>query len=214
MAGTEDELSIGLFGDPLWLVLERVHWLLWHRLHGDPHTAALDLTEALATLVPSMRRSRREFSDRERLRFEFWDEHELAWEDGRLIVKRKPAHHLARVDIIEGFVGYAWLPALAQVPEWSGIFGPMLPMPQKSQSRPQGPQPGASKLEQSQSEELKPPPLGCKAEIWVHYAVKKWPRGKDESSRDYVTRLLMHAPKAWARHTIQNALSVEAKFHR
>jgi len=55
MAGTEDDLSIGLFGDPSWLPFEQIHRLLWQRLSGDPHVAAVDLTEVLATLVPSMR---------------------------------------------------------------------------------------------------------------------------------------------------------------
>src|SRR6516165_5398812 len=199
MAGTEDDLSIGLFGDPSWLPFEQIHRLLWQRLSGDPHVAAVDLTEVLATLVPSLLRSRRFFTDRELLPLEFWNDHDLEWRDDRLVVVRQPAHVLDRADVIEGFVGYAWLPKLAEV--WPTVFASML----AQELSPQAPSPEAPELEQPQ-----PPPGNSKATTWVHYAVKRWPREKDEGSSEYVARLLRHAPRKWSKHTIQNALSEEA----
>jgi hypothetical protein len=144
MAGTNDDLTIDMFGDPLWLSLEQVHWLLWQRIFGNPHVAALYLTEVLATLVPSMRRSRWYFSDQELLSLEFWNEHDLEWRDGHLVVVRRPAHPLLRVDILESFAGYAWLPKLAEI--WPTVFGSMLPASKEpiSSPQPQAPSPNAS----------------------------------------------------------------------
>jgi hypothetical protein len=145
-----------------------------------------------------MRRSLVLFSDRERLAFEFWDDHEVYWTGDRLVVIR---HHPHGFDVLEGFIGFAWLPKLAEV--WPSIFA--LPAP----ARPQPSQPQeAANPEQQQPEEPPPPNM---AKAWVPYAMKRWPQEKDENPSDYVDRLLRHAPKQWARKTIQNLLSARKK---
>jgi hypothetical protein len=45
------------------------------------------------------------------------------------------------------------------------------------------------------------------AKKFVPYAVRRWPRRKDEGAGEYVDRLLRHAPQEWSRHRIQNLLS-------
>jgi hypothetical protein len=206
MAGTsDDEPSIDPFNDPFWLPFEQVHQLL-RQQYGHPQVTAVEMGDGFAIDVPTMKRSRMYWADREMLSFEYWNEHDLVWSDDHLVLVSCPPRPLYKLGIPESFVGYAWLPAL--VKRWPVVFGPMLPKPPQ-QPQLQKPQPGAPKLEQSQSEELKPPPPGSKAEIWVHYAVRQWPRRKDEGAGEYVNRLLTHAPRRWARHTIQNALSGE-----
>jgi len=195
MAGDDDNPSINPFNDSDWLPFGQIHRLLWQQRFGVPDVSALELTEALATRVPSMKRSPTHFTDREIVPFEFWNDHDLYWLDSCLAVI--PTHPLAGLNILEGFVGYAWLPKLAEV--WPTIFAPMLqgppPQPQKP---PQEPQPEAPK-----------PPT--KAKTWVPYAMKQWPQEKDENPSDYVDRLRRHTPKSWTRKTIQNLLSAEKK---
>jgi len=73
------------------------------------------------------------------------------------------------------------------------------PVPVQPEPSPEEPQP----------EVPGPPPTTAKA--WVPYAIKQWPQKKGENQPDYVDRLLRHAPKRWAKHTIQNLLSAEKK---
>lgn len=58
--------------------------------------------------------------------------------------------------------------------------------------------------QEPQPEVPKPPPM--KAKAWVPYAIKQWPQKKGEDQSDYVDRLMRHAPRRWAKHTIQNLL--------
>jgi hypothetical protein len=88
-----------------------------------------------------------------------------------------------------------------------GLAPSTKPGPSSPELAAQEPQP---QLEKPQSEGLKPPSSN-QAKVWVPYAIKQWPQRKDEDPSEYVDRLLTHAPKQWARKTIQNWLSIERK---
>jgi len=120
MAGTDDKLSIDPFDDSCWLSFEDVHRLLCQQLFGNPQVAVVDINEAFATKVPTMRRSRMYWADREILSFEYWNEHDLIWSDNRLVLVSCPPRPSYRIDIAEGFAGYAWLPKLAE--RWPTVF--------------------------------------------------------------------------------------------
>jgi hypothetical protein len=233
MAGTADEFSTRLpLDSPNWLPVHDVVGLLC-RLTANRILATRDLTaELVAERVRSMRRcfgygplgsSRGKIvplgPDRELLAFSFWADHYLeSWSD-RTYVR---CDHRGRYCYNECFVFYVWKPDLTEI--WPTVFGqssssPPSPLP-PSQEPPQQPQlkgpqpieaaPAAPKPEKPQLEELKPPPCRV-AKTWVPYAIKQWPQEKDEDPSDYIDRLLRHAPKSWARKTIQNLLSKERK---
>jgi len=122
MGKADDDPSINPFDDGLWLALERVHRVLWQQ-GGDPQVIATDVSEALATDVPSMKRGHEFFTDRELLAFEYWHDNDLRWTGERLVSVRRPAHSLDRILTDEGAF-YAWLPAL--VARWPELFGPLL----------------------------------------------------------------------------------------
>jgi hypothetical protein len=197
MAGSNDEPSIELYDNPLWWSLERIHQLLWQQL-GNPKLAAADLTEVLATFVLSMRRSLASFCDRERLTFEFWDDHEVFWTGERLIVIR---HLSDEVVELKGFVFFVWLPALAEV--WPSIFKSLLPPP-PLEDRPA--------LQQSQSDA----PTGHVVETESSTAapaaaaklfVAQHPRNSGERPAEYYDRLLELCGGKWTRKTLRTRYS-------
>jgi hypothetical protein len=134
MAGTSDEPSIDPFNDPFWLPFEQVHQLL-RQQYGDPQVTAVEMAEGFAIDVPTMKRSRMYWADREILSFEYWNEHDLVWSDDHLVLVSCPPRPLYRLDVPESFVGYAWLPALAK--RWLTIFASLLPAPEAPTPDPQ-----------------------------------------------------------------------------
>jgi hypothetical protein len=121
MAGTADDNStVDLFDDQRWLSLDRVHWSLCQKLFGDPDVTALEMSEAFATAVPTMVRSRWRWTDRERKSFGFWNDYDILWQDHHLVGSRRLEHVLDRAIVIDLAGYYAWLPALAE--RWPTVF--------------------------------------------------------------------------------------------
>ena len=197
MAGSDDEPSIELYDNPLWWSLERVHHLLWQQL-SNPKLAAADLTDGLATFVLSMRRSLTSFSDRERLTFEFWDDHEVFWTGDRLIIIR----HLPPDDAVElkGFVVFVWLPALAEI--WPSIFKSLLPPPPEDRPALQQPQPNASTGPVVETEPPSAPSIDAAKRF-----VEQHPRNSGERPTEYYDRLSELCGGKWTRKTLRTRRS-------
>jgi hypothetical protein len=88
-AKSSRQRSLPLGDDPRWRPLEVLHKLLTERL-GDPHLAALDLTEALAIGKLHCRMRRMHDGARFLVPVSFWVRHELSdWSDGLRITQRR-----------------------------------------------------------------------------------------------------------------------------
>jgi len=152
---------------PDWMPLEDVHRLRC-QLTGDPGLAAQDVTNVLARRVRSMRRwrvggfERSSKPDRTRLPFTFWAEHELHWSDGLSVIRRPHfADILSDIIILQGFVGYAWKPDLADI--WPTLFG----SPPAQQATTTTPQPAT----------ISDKPRSRAQAAIRQFAAKRWPGG-------------------------------------
>jgi hypothetical protein len=203
MAGTSDDPTIDTFDNPHWWPLELVHQLLWQRL-GDPHLAALDLTEALATFVPSMTRSPTRFSGRRILPLEFWNEHELAWDDHCLVVRRLPKHALDRIDVLKGLVGYAWLPKLAEC--WPSIFmTPVLVANSMVSEETSSGVPSGEEQSRSKSEPVRSV-SESKLKTATERIAKQYAEGEKVSFEDFRERLTTELGRKVTRVVVRDAL--------
>src|SRR5215472_15003592 len=175
MAGTDDEPSIDPFDDPRWVSFEQVHQLLCQQLFDDPQVTAVEMNDAFAINVPTMKRSRMHWSDREMLSFEYWNEHDLIWSDNHLVLVSCPPRPLYRLDVPESFVGYAWLPRLAR--RWPTVFGPMLPKSAQKESQPGASHTNAEAKEREQSlQPIKAPPTPEEEMKWLASMQPKFDR--------------------------------------
>ncbi|HKA54765.1 MAG TPA: hypothetical protein VKJ47_13985 [Candidatus Binatia bacterium] len=132
------------------------------------------------------------------LRPVFWQWYDI--EDGPLFWESPPSERAARVYGPVRFYG-----------NWHFFVGRKRFDRLYSVNQPvvREPQPPQQVAASGRSKSPKAPPDTAKK--FVPYAVDRWPRWKNEGAGEYVNRLLMHAPKPWSRHTIQNLLSMLKK---
>ena len=121
--------------DPRWLPLANVHGALCPST-GHPELAARDLTGGMAKPdgVRSMRRrfarlpdkvDPDDYPERERLRWAFWNEHELYWSGSErrlMIVPRPRGGQIVTADAARGYAFFAWRPDLERL--WPTMFPP------------------------------------------------------------------------------------------